>query len=80
MAEGVIKTTEGRPLGSWVTVLLAWFVTGLMEGFFCLKELGWRIPDGLFPEVSERVPLFPSQKGFPEVLPKEVLRGLLSLL
>ena len=64
----------------WVTVLLVWFVTGLMEGFFCLKELGWRIPDGLFPEVSERVPLFPSQKGFPEVLPKEVLRGLLSLL
>ena len=45
-----------------VTVLLVWFVTGLMEGFFCLKELGWRIPDGLFPDVSERVPLFPRKR------------------
>lgn len=54
----------------WVTVLFAWFVTGLMEGFFCLKELGWRIPDGLFPEVSERVPLFPRKKVFPKFCPK----------
>ena len=54
----------------WVTVLLDWFVTGLMEGFFCLKELGWRIPDGLFPEVSERVPLFPRKKVFPKFCPK----------
>ena len=64
----VIAGSESVPL--WVTVLLDWFVTGLMEGFFCLKELGWRIPDGLFPEVSERVPLFPRKKVFPKFCPK----------
>ena len=64
----VIAGSESVSL--WATVLLVWFVTGLMEGFFCLKELGWRIPDGLFPEVSERVPLFPRKKVFPKFCPK----------